>query len=103
MEKDDTPGGRTKTITRDGFTFDLGPTFFHYPQIIAEIFQAIGRDAYEELGLTQLDPNYRLVFGLGGSIDATNDLDRMADKFGNLQVMQMLRGFKTISWITDAN
>jgi len=94
LEKDDTPGGRTKTITRDGFTFDLGPTFFHYPQIIAEIFQAIGRDAYEELGLTQLDPNYRLVFGLGGSIDATNDLDRMAEQIRELAGDADAEGFQ---------
>ena len=31
LEKEDQPGGRTGAIRRDGFTFDIGPTFFLYP------------------------------------------------------------------------
>ena len=62
FEKDVRVGGRTKTIERDGFTVDLGPTFFHYTEVIEEIFQAIGRDAHADLNLQRLDVNYRLVF-----------------------------------------
>ena len=60
---------------KDGFKYDNGPTFFHYPEIAEEIFEALGLDAREELGLIELDPNYRLVFGAGGSIDASTDLN----------------------------
>ena len=73
LEKEPQVGGRTKLIHKDGFTFDRGPTFFHYQEVIEEIFQAIGRDAHKELGLMPLDPMYRLVFGAGGHIDATSN------------------------------
>ena len=74
VEKADVVGGRTRIVEHDGFKFDRGPTFFHYPEVIEEIFQAIGRDAHEDLGLIPLDPSYRLVYGAGGSIDATSNL-----------------------------
>ena len=80
LEKADAVGGRTRLFKKDGYTFDRGPTFFHYPEVIEEIFQAIGRDAHKELGLMPLDPMYRLVFGAGGHIDATSDLDQMTER-----------------------
>lgn len=83
-EKHDEVGGRTKIIDRDGFKFDLGPTFFHYTEVIEEIFEAIGRDAHEELGLQRLDMNYRLVFGQGGQLDCTSDLEMMKDRIEEL-------------------
>ena len=68
VERSKKVGGRTKVIERDGFKFDLGPTFFHYTEVIEEIFQAIGKDAHKELKLNQLDLNYRLIFGQGGEL-----------------------------------
>ena len=80
LEKAEAVGGRTRLFKKDGYTFDRGPTFFHYPEVIEEIFQAIGRDAHKELGLMPLDPMYRLVFGAGGHIDATSNLDRKSNR-----------------------
>jgi phytoene desaturase len=72
-------GGRTSTLEAEGFRFDLGPTFFLYPQILAEIFAAVGHDLRREVPMTRLDPQYRLVFGNGGELLATprvEELDR---------------------------
>jgi phytoene desaturase len=82
-EKDSVPGGRTRTLgTEEGYRFDLGPTFFLYPRILAEIFAACGARLEEEVELIRLDPLYRLLFEGGRSggpmtLDATADLDRM--------------------------
>ncbi|MBS0263524.1 MAG: phytoene desaturase [Planctomycetes bacterium] len=70
-------GGRTAAIEQDGYRFDLGPTFFLYPRILSEIFTAIGRNLETEIPLTKLDPQYRLVFGAGGHLDATPNLTEM--------------------------
>ena len=77
LEKEDQPGGRTGAIHRDGYTFDIGPTFFLYPEILAEIFSACGRDLQEEVDLIRLDPMYRLQFDDGRAIDATHDLEEL--------------------------
>ena len=84
IEKSATVGGRTKVIERDGFKFDLGPTFFHYTEVIEGIFRAIGYDAREELNLNKLDLNYRLIFGQGGQLDCTSDLELMKEQISAL-------------------
>ena len=70
-------GGRTSSIRSNGFRFDLGPTFFLYPRVLAEIFQAVGRDLRDEVELVRLDPQYRLIFGGGGELLATPVVERM--------------------------
>ena len=94
LEKSSSVGGRTKIVEMDGFKFDRGPTFFHYPEVIEEIFQAIGRDAHKELGLIPLDPSYRLTFGAGGSIDATSNLEEMTERIRELSGDKNAKGFE---------
>jgi len=94
LEKEEKVGGRTKLVHKDGYTFDRGPTFFHYPEVIEEIFKAIGRDAHKELGLMPLDPMYRLVFGAGGHIDATSKLDEMTERIRDLAGDKNAEGFE---------
>jgi phytoene desaturase len=84
LEKQPRVGGRTSVIEGDGFRFDLGPTFFLYPQILQEIFQAVGRDMFQEIPMTRLDPQYRLIFGAGGELNATSDVERMVAEIAKL-------------------
>ena len=84
LEKQPHVGGRTSAITGDGFHFDLGPTFFIYPQVLREIFCEVGRDLFQEVPLTKLDPQYRIVFGAGGELNATPNLDRMVAEISRL-------------------
>ena len=77
VEKGERVGGRTSTIEQDDFRFDVGPTFFLYPQVLKEIFAAAGFDLDQELPMYRLDPQYRLVFGAGGELLATPDITRM--------------------------
>jgi phytoene desaturase len=75
-------GGRTGSLEADGFRFDIGPTFFLYPRVLEEIFASAGYDLHREVEMVRLDPQYRIVFGSGGSLDATPDLERMAREVG---------------------
>lgn len=77
IEKQATVGGRTTTIEQDGFRFDLGPTFFLYPRVLAEIFQSLGKNLWSEIPMKRLDPQYRVSFGAGGKLDATPDIEAM--------------------------
>jgi phytoene desaturase len=77
VEKQARVGGRTATLEQDGYKFDIGPTFFLYPRVLKEIFADAGYDLSREVPMKRLDPQYRLVFGDGGQIDATADVERM--------------------------
>jgi len=84
-EKATTVGGRTRSLrTPEGFTFDLGPTFFLYPRILQEIFEACGGRLEDEVELKRIDPLYRLVFEGAASIDATADETRMAAEIAKI-------------------
>jgi phytoene desaturase len=78
-------GGRTSAIEADGFRFDRGPTFFLYPRVLREIFAAVGRNLMDEVPMARLDPQYRLVFGAGGSLDCTPHVPRMEQQVAAIE------------------
>lgn len=77
VERASKVGGRTSSIDGEGFHLDAGPTFFLYPEVLEEIFAAVGRNLHEEVKLIRLDPQYRIIFGQGGQLDATPDIEGM--------------------------
>ena len=84
IERLPTIGGRTSSIEADGFKFDLGPTFFLYPRVLEEIFSAAGTSLREEVEMVRLDPQYRIIFGEGGEIQATPNVARMEEQIAAL-------------------
>ena len=70
LEKQDRVGGRTSSLGGNGFTFDLGPTFFLYPRVLEGIFHSVGRNLREEVPMTRLDPQYHLIFEPAASCPA---------------------------------
>lgn len=85
FEKDGAVGGRTRTVTAPGgYRFDIGPTFFLYPRVLAEIFAACGERLEDHVQLKPLDPQYHLVFEGGGEIRATPDRDRLEAEIARL-------------------
>ena len=84
IERQPHVGGRTATLEGDGFRFDVGPTFFLYPRVLEEIFAAVGRNLHDEVKLVRLDPQYHLVFGGGGELLATPNVQRMENAIAEL-------------------
>lgn len=91
LERLPTVGGRTSSIESDGFRFDLGPTFFLYPQVLRDIFAAGGADLDKEVPMVRLDPQYRLVFGAGGELHCTPDVTAMERQIATIAPGDALR------------
>lgn len=77
-------GGRTSTMPLGDYRFDLGPTFFLYPRVLEEIFRFVGKDLHSEIEMVRLDPQYHIVFGGGGDLQATPDLQQMAKEVAKI-------------------
>ncbi len=77
-------GGRTSAVEGDGYRFDLGPTFFLYPQILEEIFATVGHDLHREVPMRKLDPQYRLIFGEGGELVCRPDVEAMVAEIAKI-------------------
>lgn len=74
FEKKDQVGGRTSSIRHEGYTFDLGPTFFLYPQVLEHIYTQCGLEMHSEIEMIRLDPHYRLYFEGRGTLEMRSDI-----------------------------
>jgi phytoene desaturase len=77
FEKDRRVGGRTKTLDDGGFRFDMGPTFFLYPQILESIFARCGLAMSDYVALRRVDPSYRIAFENGPDVHVSGDIDQL--------------------------
>lgn len=55
-------GGRARTWTHEGYTFDLGPSWYWMPDIFDRFFKHFGKEVSELYELHRLDPSYRVVW-----------------------------------------
>ncbi len=57
-----TPGGRARQFKSDGFTFDMGPSWYWMPDVFDGFFQQFGKNTSDYYHLQRLDPSYRIIF-----------------------------------------
>lgn len=63
VEKNEAPGGRASVWRQDGFTFDMGPSFYWMPEVFERFFAEFGEQPSDHYELRRLDPSYKVVFG----------------------------------------
>ena len=59
-EKNPSAGGRIQVVKQDGFTFDLGPSWYLMPEIFEQYYQLFDRSAEKELDLVRFSPGYKV-------------------------------------------
>ena len=62
LEKNDQPGGRARIWQQDGFTFDMGPSWYWMPDVFESFFALFGKKPSDYYELKRLDPAYRIYF-----------------------------------------
>lgn len=63
LEKNEVPGGRARQFTAEGFTFDMGPSWYWMPDVFESYFQRFGKQVSDYYDLIRLDPSYQIYFG----------------------------------------
>ncbi len=69
IEKNDGPGGRASKFSSNGFTFDMGPSWYWMPEIFESFFENFGSSVDTHYNLLRLDPGYRIYFDQNEFID----------------------------------
>lgn len=64
-EKHDQPGGRCRHFKQDGFTFDMGPSWYWMPDVFERYFAQFGKKVSDYYNLIRLDPSYRIYWDEG--------------------------------------
>lgn len=62
VEKNNTPGGRARKFEAEGFTFDMGPSWYWMPDTFERFFNQFGKKVADYYELVRLDPSYRIFF-----------------------------------------
>ena len=68
FEQAATAGGKNAGLTRDGFTFDLGPSTLTLPAVYRDLFLKTGRSLEESVDLREVDPAFAYHFADGSSV-----------------------------------
>lgn len=69
LEKNDSPGGRARQFTADGFVFDMGPSWYWMPEVFETFFNRFGKSTKDYYELVRMDPSYTIYFGPNDRMD----------------------------------
>lgn len=84
LEKYSSPGGRLNRLQKEGFTFDVGPSFMSMTYEMDELFSSSG--VKNPLTLTELDPIYNVYFeNRERPFRIFKDLKKLEEEFKGLE------------------
>ncbi len=81
IERHDIPGGRARILKKNGFQFDMGPSWYWMPDVFDSFFQDFGKSTSDSLELLRLDPAYEVFFTKRGHLVIENSLEKILDSF----------------------
>lgn len=84
LEKNSQPGGRARKFEKDGFTFDMGPSWYWMPDVFEDYFNRFGKKVSDYYNLERLDPSYRVYFK-DGPTDLPADMDALKALFDSIE------------------
>ena len=80
-EKNKTLGGRARQLKKEGFTFDMGPSWYWMPDVFESFYQDFGKSTADFYALERLDPGYQVYFGKNDTINIGDDLEKICAVF----------------------
>ena len=83
FEKNNSLGGRARQFKKDGFTFDMGPSWYWMPDIFERFFNDFDKSPSDYYNLKRLDPAYEVYFGTNEKIVIDGNLNKIISVFEN--------------------
>lgn len=84
-EKNHSIGGRARQFKKDGFTFDMGPSWYWMPDVFERFFQDFNKKPSDYYELIKLNPAYRVYFGVNDFITICDNLEEIKNAFENIE------------------
>ena len=80
LEKHNMPGGRARTLTAEGFVFDMGPSWYWMPDVFERFFNCFGKKVSDYYHLKRLNPSYR-IYWTAEAMDIPADYNQLRQLF----------------------
>jgi phytoene desaturase len=84
FEKNATVGGRARQLTKEGFTFDMGPSWYWMPDIFEKFFNDFGKKTSDFYELDKLSPAYKIFFS-DDVITIGDHMDKICEEFDRIE------------------
>jgi phytoene desaturase len=81
----DTIGGRARQLKKDGFTFDIGPTWYWMPDVFERFFADFGKKPSDYYELIKLSPAYQVYFGELDFVTIADNLPEIIETFESIE------------------
>ncbi|HQQ94444.1 MAG TPA: phytoene desaturase family protein [Bacteroidia bacterium] len=123
LEKNADIGGRARIMEREGFLFDMGPSWYWMPDAFERFFESFGKKVSDLYELKKLDPGFQVIFGPGEIIPVPAEKNALRALFERIEPgsaakldafleegrfkyavgMQKLAHYPALSWLEFAN
>ena len=84
LEKHDQPGGRCRHFKAEGFSFDMGPSWYWMPDVFDRYFGCFGKKVANYYDLIRLNPSYR-IYWEQNQMDVPSDYASLKKMFDALE------------------
>lgn len=84
FEKNSTVGGRARQLIKEGFTFDIGPSWYWMPDIFNKFFADFGKKTSDYYQLDKLNPAYKIFFD-DDIITIEDSMDKICKEFERIE------------------
>ncbi|WP_291868048.1 oleate hydratase [Maribacter sp.] len=81
LEKNPTLGGRARQLKKEGFIFDIGPTWYWMPDVFERFFSDFNKTPLDYYHLDKLNPAYEVYFSKEESKTISGNLDEIYEMF----------------------
>ena len=85
VEKNSVAGGRARVFEADGYTFDMGPSWYWMPDVFETYFAKFDKKPSDYYNLVRLDPSYAVVFGQDDSVDIPAGIEKLKVLFEKIE------------------
>jgi len=85
LEKNSGPGGRARVFEAEGFTFDMGPSWYWMPGVFDQYFGKFGKKVSDYYELVRLDPSYQVIFEGDDAVDIPAGMAELRQLFESLE------------------
>ncbi len=101
VERESVPGGRMGRLDMGGYRIDTGPTVLTMPDVIEEVFAAVGARTRDHVDLSPVDPAYHAMFADGRTLDVHSDEDRMVCAITEFSGNDQAAGYRELrQWLS---
>ena len=84
LEQQSTPGGRARAFEAEGFTFDMGPSWYWMPDVFERFFGHFSKTTKDYYSLQRLAPSYRVMWD-GETTDVPADMEELKALFEKME------------------